>query len=61
MKRKAFATPIDENILEEFKIKCKHEGYKLNEVIEVLMAGYVNGKISIEKEIKYTIHQKEEN
>ena len=59
MKRKNFATPIDEEILENFKKKCKQEEYKLNEVMEVLMSGYVNEKIRIEKEIKYIIHQEE--
>lgn len=59
MKRKNFATPIDEEILDRFKEKCKQEGYKLNETIEVLMSGYVDGRIRIEKEIKYIIHQEE--
>lgn len=59
MKRKNFATPIDERILESFKKKCKQEGYKLNEVIEVLMSGYVDERIKIEKEIKYIIRQEE--
>lgn len=61
MTRKTFATPIDEELQKEFKIKCKLEGYKINEVLETLMAGYVENKIRIEKEIKYTIHQEEEN
>lgn len=59
MKRKNFATPIDEEILDRFKEKCKQEGYKLNEVIEVLMSGYVDERIKIEKEIKYIIRQEE--
>ena len=59
MARKNFATPVDENILEEFKVKCKNEGYKMNEIIEILMAGYSKGDIQIRNEISYKIHQKE--
>lgn len=55
--KKTFATPIDEELQNEFKIKCKQEGYKMNEVVEILMNGYINGQIQIEKEISYKIHQ----
>ena len=53
--KKTFATPIDEELQNEFKAKCKQEGYKMNE--EILMNGYINGQIQIEKEISYKIHQ----
>ena len=59
MAKKNFATPIDEETIEEFKTKCKQEGYKMNEVVEILMTGYVSGDIQIRKEISYKIHQKE--
>lgn len=55
--KKTFATPIDEKLQNEFKVKCKQEGYKMNEVVEILMNGYINGQIQIEKEISYKIHQ----
>ena len=55
--RKTFATPIDESIQNEFRLKCKQEGYKMNEVVEILMNGYISGQIQIEKEISYKIHQ----
>lgn len=55
--RKTFATPIDESIQNEFRSKCKQEGYKMNEVVEILMNGYISGQIQIEKEISYKIHQ----
>lgn len=55
--RKNFATPIDESIQNEFRLKCKQEGYKMNEVVEILMSGYISGQIQIEKEISYKIHQ----
>ena len=55
--KKTFATPIDEELQNEFKTKCKQEGYKMSEVVEILMTGYINGQIQIEKEISYKIHQ----
>ena len=55
--KKTFATPIDENLQNEFKTKCKQDGFKMNEVIEILTNGYISGQIQIEKEISYKIHQ----
>ena len=57
--RKTFATPDDEDLQNEFKTECKKQGYKMNEVVEILMTGFVNGDIQIRKEISYKIHQKE--
>lgn len=57
--RKTFATPVDENLQNEFRTECKKQGYKMNEVVEILMTGFVNGDIQIKKEISYKIHQKE--
>lgn len=57
--RKTFATPVDEDLQNEFRIECKKQGYKMNEVVEILMTGFVNGDIQIKKEISYKIHQKE--
>lgn len=57
--RKPFATPVDEDLQNEFKAECKKQGYKMNEVIEILMTGYVNGDIQIKKEVSYKIHQEE--
>lgn len=55
--KKTFATPIDEKLQKEFRTKCKQDGFKMNEVIEILMSGYIDGQIQIEKEISYKIHQ----
>lgn len=55
--KKTFATPIDEELQNEFKTKCKLEGFKMNEVVEILMQGYISGQIQIKKEISYKIHQ----
>ena len=46
-------------IQEEFKAKCKRDGFKMNEIVEILMSGYISGEIQIRKEISYRIHQKE--
>ena len=55
--KKTFATPIDEELQNEFRAKCRQEGYKMNEVVEILMNGYINGQIQIKKEISYKIHK----
>ena len=52
MARKTFATPVEESIQNEFKIECKKQGYKQNEVIEVLMSGFCNGDIQIKKKAR---------
>lgn len=53
--KKDFATPIDSDLLENFKKKCKENGFKMNEIIEVYMNDFINGDINIVKEIKYNI------
>lgn len=57
MAKKTFATPVEEEIQEDFKVECKNQGFKMNEVIEILMTGFVNGDIQIKKEISYKIKQ----
>lgn len=59
MARKNFATPVEESIQNDFKVECKNQGYKQNEVIEALMTGFINGEIRIKKEISYKIIQQE--
>lgn len=59
MARKNFATPVEETIQDKFKIECKNQGFKQNEVIEALMTGFINGEIQIKKEVSYTILQQE--
>lgn len=57
MARKTFATPVDEELQNEFRKKCKEQGFRMNEVIEILMNGFVKCEIQIKKEISYNIHQ----
>ena len=59
MARKTFATPVDEELQNEFRKKCKEQGFRMNEVIEILMNGFVKGEIQIKKKISYNIHQEE--
>lgn len=59
MAKRTFATPIDEVLQNEFKAECKKQGYKMNEVMEILMSGFINGNIQIERKVSYVIHQKE--
>lgn len=59
MARKTFATPVEESIQTDFKMKCKNQGYKQNEIIEALMSGFINGEIQIQKTISYKITQQE--
>lgn len=48
--KKTFTTTIDENIQREFKVKCKEDNMKLNDVLETFMKEYINGKYVIKKE-----------
>jgi len=59
MVKRSFATPVDEEILRDFKIECAKQGFKMNEVIEILMQGFVDGEIQVMKEISYKIQQDE--
>lgn len=59
MARKNFATPIDELLQDEFKAECKKQGFKMNEVIEILMNGFVKGDIQIKKEVSYKVYQQD--
>lgn len=58
MERKTFATSIDGELQDAFKAECKKQGYKMNEALEILMKGFINGNIQIGKEISYTVYQK---
>lgn len=57
MARKNFGSPVEEKLQERFKEVCKQQGLKQNEVVEVLMQGYVDGKIKISKKVIYEIRQ----
>lgn len=57
MARQTFATLIEKPLQESFKEECKKQGYKQNEVIEILMESFINGDIQIEKKVTYKVSQ----
>ena len=57
MARQTFATLIEKPLQEAFKVECKKQRYKQNEVIEILMQGFVDGNIQIEKTFSYKVIQ----
>lgn len=57
MARQTFATMIEKPLQEAFKQECKNQGYKQNEVIEILMQGFIDGDIQIEKKVTYKVSQ----
>lgn len=46
--KKAFNTSIDEEILDQFKEKCKQEKLPINIVLEKFMQGYIDGDFKLE-------------
>ena len=51
--KKAFNTSIDEEILTQFKEKCKAEKLPINIVLERFMQGYINGDFNLEMKYFY--------
>lgn len=51
--RSTFTTTIEESIQKDFKLKCKENNVKMNDVLETFMKEYINDKYSLEKE--YTL------
>lgn len=60
MARETYAALIEKSLKDSFKEECKRQGYKQNEVLEILMTGFVDGSIQIEKKITYKINQRKE-
>lgn len=57
MARQTFATLIEKPLQETFKEECKKQGFKQNEVVEILMKGFIDGSIQIEKKVSYKVNQ----
>jgi hypothetical protein len=47
--RKRFATTIDENISQDFKVACVKSKLDMNEVLEILMQAYADGIINLKE------------
>lgn len=58
MARKTFATTIDETITDSFKIACKGNNQKLNEVLEALMQAYTNKQIEVNVNVETVTNYK---
>ena len=51
--KKAFNTSIDEVVLENFKNKCKEDGFPINIILEKFMDDYAEGKFSFMMQMQY--------
>jgi len=45
--RKRFATTVDEEILQDFKVACVKNKLDMNEVLEILMQAYSDGILNL--------------
>ena len=45
--RKRFATTVDEDIVQNFKVTCVKNKLDMNEVLEILMQAYSDGVINL--------------
>ncbi len=57
MARQTFATMIEKPLQDAFIVECKKQGYKMNEALEILMKGFIDGNIQIEKTVSYKVIQ----
>lgn len=58
MGKKPFATSIDEDVQQGFKIECAKNNIPMNTVIELFMKAYTQGRFKIE--IEYENNQIED-
>lgn len=45
--RKTFTTTIDKSLQNKFKAKCAENGIKMNDLLEIFMKMYVDGKFEM--------------
>ena len=58
MARKPMSIQIEETLQESFKLKWKCNSLKYSDVAEALLQSYVDGKIDVRVEMKYTVTPK---
>ncbi len=58
MARKTMSIQIEQTLQESFKQKCKDNSLKYSDVVEALLQSYVDGKIDVQVEMKYTVTPK---
>lgn len=56
--RKAFATSIEESIQNDFKSACAKNGLQMNNVLEIFMRAYSDGRFKVELEYESEIEDK---
>lgn len=54
MKRIQYSTTLREDLLKEFKVKCKEDNIGMNEVLESFMQLYLEDKIRFERKVYVT-------
>lgn len=57
MDRKQFTTTISAEILGKFRKSCSSNNQKMNDVVESLMLCYVNGNLSVKKEVSFNFEK----
>lgn len=58
MARKAMSIQIDESLQNAFRTKCGSEKLKYSDVAEALLQAYVDGKVDVKVETRYTVTSK---
>ena len=58
MARKAMSIAIEESLQNAFRDKCKVEKLKYSDVAEALLQAYVDGKVDVKVETRYTVTSK---
>lgn len=58
MARKTMSIQIEQTLQESFKQKCKDNSLKYSDVVEALLQSYVDGKVDVQIEMKYTVTPK---
>jgi hypothetical protein len=58
MARKTMSIQIEQTLQESFKQKCKDNSLKYSDVVEALLQSYVDGKVDVRVEMKYTVTPK---
>ena len=59
MARRSMSIQIDESLQDAFREKCKCEKLKYSEVAEALLQAYVDGKVDVKIETRYSVTPKD--
>lgn len=60
MAKKNFATSIDEQVIQDFKVACVRNNESMNTVMQKFMRAYADGRFKLEMQYEKTIQQLEE-